>query len=444
LGGIEELAGERVDLYEIYDRISRVPRLNIDRFRVAVAYELANSRTDDMYRTCLAVVLFFYQVVSAFIARVGGNASSPPGGRIGISMFLTYILPAILLSNLLGNFTSASTCYGIFQKNLPARTQLLSLIDPDPEPRYHGNTTEYFEARPWSGGIYTFRPKKKLFGNDLPGIRPLKFLFLLAILPVFISTSVGMAIIWHLPPTGVNCRWFVLLGISFLYFTSTSITYFSHRGRFGIQGRWHWRITISKDIFIAFSTLALLFASSSGLFNTCWCWSGVMMHLNNKKKASVGLNTDLSFRPYIITLYPALFGICLALQMFTFVGMFLNGWKGLTLMRWSRKIMATRIPEPLELVAEKPPPPPPAPEPAGEDTVQEGPPGPPVQGDLPAVPITQSSASRTNTPEQLYVSTSTVSPTLETQQQDDGWRTESHTELQPLAAAHQGGNGIMR
>jgi len=78
-----------------------------------------------------------------------------------------------------------------------------------------------------------------------------------------------------------------------------------------------------------------------------------MMHLKNKEKASVGLNTDLSFRPYITTLYPALFGICLAFQMFTFAGMFLNGWKGLTLMRWSRKIMATRIPEPLELVAEE-------------------------------------------------------------------------------------------
>lgn len=223
LGGIEEVAGEGVDPYGIYHRISLVSRLNIDGFRVAVAYELANSRTDDMYRTCLAVVLFFYQVVSAFITRVGGNASSPPGGRIGISMFLTYILPAILLSNLLGNFTSASTCYGIFQKNLPAQTPLLSLIDPD-NINYHGNTTEYFKARPWSGGIYTFRPEKKKFDNQLSGTRSLKFLFLLAILPVFISTSVGMAIIWHLPPAVLIAVGLFFLALAF----STSSALSSH------------------------------------------------------------------------------------------------------------------------------------------------------------------------------------------------------------------------
>jgi hypothetical protein len=351
LGGIEELVGESVNPYEVYERISLVPNLDIDRFRRDVAYELANSRTDDIYRTCLAVILFFYQVISGFVSRVGGTASSPPGGRIGICMFLTYILPAILLSNLLGNFTSASTCYSIFQKNLPTRIHLLPLLNPK-KSGSRKDVTEYLKARPWSGGIYTFRPEKNIFNDKLAGTRSRKFLFPLAISPVLFSTTTGLAIIWHLPPAGVNCRWFVLLGISYLYFVSTLITHASYV--LGSKNSSLWRMVMFKDILIAVPTLVLLFLSSSGLFNTCWCWSGVMMHLHNKEKARIGLNTDLSFRPYITRLYPALFGLCLALQMLTFMVMFINGWKGLTLMRWSRYTMADQL---LEFAEENLPPP---------------------------------------------------------------------------------------
>ncbi|EPE36522.1 hypothetical protein GLAREA_08685 [Glarea lozoyensis ATCC 20868] len=377
LGGIEELVGEGFNPWEVYEKISLVPDIDIDRFRNDVAYELANSRTDDIYRTCLAVALFFYQVISGFVVRVGGNASSPPGGRIGICMFLTYILPAILMSNLLGNFTSASTCYSIFQKNLPAGIHLLPLLYPQ-RSASRKDVTEYFKARPWSGGIYTFRPEKYMFNDNFAGTRSRKLLFPLAISPVLFSTITGLSIIWHLPPAGVNCRWFVLLGISYLYFISTLITQASYV--LSSKKSRLWRMIMCKDVVIAVPTVILLFLSSSGLFNTCWCWSGVMMHLHSREKAKVGLNTDLSFRPYITRLYPALFGICLTLQMLTFMVMFINGWKGLTLMRWSRYIMANQLVEFAEDLGH----PTSAHGTAGIVIAQEGVPGRQHQNDLPS------------------------------------------------------------
>jgi hypothetical protein len=351
LGGIEELTSEDVNPHVVYDQLSRgMSPLDQDRFRTSVAHELANSRMDDIIRTCLAVSLYFYQVACAFITNLGGSATSPPGGRIGISMFLTYILPAILLSNVVGSFPSIYTCYCIIQQHLPEKRNLLELIDSTGS--YGGRASQYFESRHWSGGIYTFRPEKALFNSRLPGDRPRWFLFVIAICPIVVSTAVGLAIIWHLPPPGLNCRWFVLLGISATYFFSTCITWLSRL--FGLKGRCHWVLMLIKDFLIAVPSLFLLFASSSGLFNSCWCWSGVYMR--GREKARIALNTELTFKPYIHKLYPALFGSCLALQLCAFVSMELVGWKGLILMRWSRRRRANITTGPFELEVSPPPP----------------------------------------------------------------------------------------
>ena len=80
------------------------------------AFELADNRTDDILRTCFAVALYFFQVISSFVTILGGANSSPPAGRIGTAAFMTWIIPIVLLSNTIGGFTSRRSCFHIMQQ----------------------------------------------------------------------------------------------------------------------------------------------------------------------------------------------------------------------------------------------------------------------------------------------------------------------------------------
>src|SRR5204863_1953211 len=130
------------------------------------ACELADGRTYEYLRTCLAIVLYVYQVVAAFVDKLGGGNSSPPGGRIGTAMFLSWLVPAVLLSNNVGGFTSRRTCFSIVRRfaertdnqiDMPSRESSLfpgcSCLG-----LARTSSTEYFESLSWSGGSYTFRP----------------------------------------------------------------------------------------------------------------------------------------------------------------------------------------------------------------------------------------------------------------------------------------------
>src|SRR5437773_760635 len=50
------------------------------------ACELADSRTDEFPRTCLAIVLYIFKIILAVVPAIGGEPSSPPTGRIGLAM----------------------------------------------------------------------------------------------------------------------------------------------------------------------------------------------------------------------------------------------------------------------------------------------------------------------------------------------------------------------
>jgi hypothetical protein len=75
-----------------------------------IANELSDSNTLQLPRTWLAVLSYVVTVLSAFVQAIGGTPSSQPGGRIGTAMFLSWLIPFVLLSNTVGGFTSRCTC----------------------------------------------------------------------------------------------------------------------------------------------------------------------------------------------------------------------------------------------------------------------------------------------------------------------------------------------
>ena len=344
LGALEEVLEPGAHPGEFFDalvgagRRRRRRRLTpgaYERLLSSTACELADSRTDELLRTFFAVALYLYQLVAAFVTVVGGGNTSPPGGRIGTAMFMTWLVPAILVSNAVSGFASRRTCFRVldrFVRDLADGDGLLAkLREASPQSKRYRNLREYHDAQSWSGAVYTYRPEKQRLFRGGPTDYSLGLLLLLAVLPVFISTVVSTIILWDTPPVGINCRNFMVFGISLAWFLSPFITWLIYYTGL-VTSKAHWYITIVKDTIIAIPSIVLIFLSSCGLFNSCWCWSGVYsLH----DRAHVPLNVADQFQHNDRTIYPTLVGTCLALQFCVFAGMMWVGRRGLRFMRWS-------------------------------------------------------------------------------------------------------------
>ena len=76
---------------------------------------LADARTNEFLRTLLAIFVYIFGVLAALDDAVGGGNTSKPGGRIGSAVFLMWLVPLALLSNVVGTFTSRRTCLTIMR-----------------------------------------------------------------------------------------------------------------------------------------------------------------------------------------------------------------------------------------------------------------------------------------------------------------------------------------
>lgn len=117
--GFEEIEGPRIESNKYFDILAERSGIDQeDKFREwgRTASELADSRTDEFLRTCLAIFLYIYQVIAGFVSAIGGGNTSPPGGRIGTAMFISWLVSVVLLSNANGGFTSCRSCFTIMSR----------------------------------------------------------------------------------------------------------------------------------------------------------------------------------------------------------------------------------------------------------------------------------------------------------------------------------------
>jgi hypothetical protein len=338
LGGFEDFVGFEEDPAHVFSQIKSISQLTENEFDDLVAQtaqHLADSRTDERLRTVLATVLYIYQLVSAFVALVGGGSTSPPGGRIGLTMFMTWIVPSILLSNAIGGFTSRRTCYSFLEVFVKEATgtedvwRVMQLIAPSLVK--HRTVHDYMGALAWSGSVYTYRPRKRLGFSAGEHDRNHCIIFFLAAAPFVTSSIIGSVILWNTPPIGINCRNILIFAITGLVFCST---FFTHLTSLVFRESRHWYVMLAKDTLIAVPSTILIFLACVGRFNSCWCWSAVY---SLGPKARVVLNAAPDFARYNATTYPILVAVCLALQCLSFVAMIWVGWRGWNVMRWSEE-----------------------------------------------------------------------------------------------------------
>ncbi|KAK4167753.1 hypothetical protein QBC43DRAFT_297548 [Cladorrhinum sp. PSN259] len=319
----EELTGDMETVQQEFNAAitenRQLPRDDLAHILKETAEELVDSRPNEGLRTALVIVNYLWAVLAALVPNIGGVQSSQPGGRIGTAMFLSWLVTAVLLSNTLSGFTSRRTCLRIMERclrTIKGRRRDLHVFPYSP--RLLSKTTgtssgqefeDIMSAQPWSGSVYSYRPCKRLTPTHARSDRSPLHLLALSLLPPFVSSVCAFVIIFYTPTIGLGCRTLWVLALTVGIFVSPLLSFLiSHFFR----PKYAWYLTILKDAFFGLSAVAVILLSSIGIFNTCWCWSGV--YSRGIAKAYIDLDPQDEREYNLHHLYPAAVGVCLLLQ----------------------------------------------------------------------------------------------------------------------------------
>ena len=308
------------------------------------ATDLITSRTSEMLRTYIAIALYLFQVVSAFVPALG-DSSSPSGAKIGMAILISFLLPMVLLSNSIGGFSARRKCLQIMLRfiegacpdgldlfrarlNLETRGLYLSSMG------WEGGGFDYTQAR--TRDYYGPSNRSDFFLREptqpIPKTRKKKlghfFLALTAFIPVLVSCTTAAGVLWT-SPTNLTCRHFLVISVFLFWLLSSLLTFFF--ARFSIPASQLYTLVFLKDGVFATVALSLIIGSSCGLFNNCWC-SG----LGSGGRVFLNLADEFGFNNRVY--YPAWVGACFAVQLGVF-GAVRWGWgrKGFGIMEWSER-----------------------------------------------------------------------------------------------------------
>ncbi|KAH7147051.1 hypothetical protein B0J13DRAFT_442017, partial [Dactylonectria estremocensis] len=342
LSAFEELTGDMSTVQrELNDVMSesgtRLSSEDLDYILMETADELVDSRSNEVLRTVLVIVNYLWAVLGALVPQIGGAQTSQPGGRIGTAMFLSWLVTAVLLSNTLSGFTSRRTCLRIMERYyrtlrgqkrdahfFPNSPRLVSLSSWVFSKKKATTATtaistddDFIDSQPWNGSVYSYRPHKRLIPSGLAHDWSPAHLLLLSAAPIIIAAVSAFVIIWFTPTIGLGCRTLWVIGLSIGLILSPILTW-------GISkmatGKFAWYITIANDAFIGIPALTTIILSSIGIFNTCWCWSGV--YSRGRAKAFIDLDPADERAYNLHHIYPAMVAACLALQLATYLLMY--------------------------------------------------------------------------------------------------------------------------
>jgi hypothetical protein len=327
---MEELDGPGTDRFRArFDQILVEKRedMSLEHFYHVckeVANELSDSRSIDFLRAGLAVLSYVYGVIAGFVSVIGGESSSPPGGRIATAMSISWLIPAVLISNAIGGFTSRRTCLRImerFVKTVTGHTvEDRQLFSQEKQSSFlsgkRTSATNFYTAQQWHGAVYSYRPQKRLFPGG-PHDKNAGLLLVLAILPPLIANATSFGLLWVTPTTGLGCRQLLVLGTFSLWLISAAITWSTWSERFS-NGKYHYIITMTKDALIGVPILIMVILSSCGLFNSCYCWSAVF---SRGEDAQIVLDDADERGVNARTYYPGFVVGCIVLQFAVFLCM---------------------------------------------------------------------------------------------------------------------------
>jgi len=247
--------------YDEWFKGSNLNATQLDARIQTTATKIRECRTHGMLRASAAILLYFWQVVAAFVPEIGGDAQ-PSGGMIGPAMILSWLLPMVVLSNAIGGFSSSHAIRQILLK-------FLKKVGDN----HHSTEFEKIsetESLLWTGGTLFYQPDKFHSANLKDQIT----LFGLSTVPVLMAFGVAFAVLYT-PPTYLTCRHFLILFILIAWFVSACITLAVSKvaRRYSVKPKLTFYGILVKDITLTFLIIGLLMATSCDLFTSCWCLS---------------------------------------------------------------------------------------------------------------------------------------------------------------------------
>jgi hypothetical protein len=348
---------------------------SLDHLYQDTARSIIDSRTTGTLQTIFSIgVYIVLSILAAFIPAFGGN-SSPSGGKIATSILLSWVLPVILLSNIVGQWNSPRCCYGIvmgFKKRLEELGMRSTLhragcggsramrwarevdeldwgcnsthlaetgaiysfrISKDFPVLRSGSTSFQMPTRPWYLNILLIFSRLRVIRSRESTTTPPRLhghwnLVFLSILPVCSSFIAAFVVLWS-PPTYFSCRHVMIICIFLSWLLSALFSALVPRlsPPFSLSQKAQFNVILLKDVLLSSTILSLLISSASGLFNSCWCWTGWWTLRLSTSEPQVQLNPTGAFKENNKWIYPIVVGLALGTQLLWFLGMLWIGWE---------------------------------------------------------------------------------------------------------------------
>lgn len=259
------------------------------------ARSLAGFRVTDIRRSVFAVIVYIVGVAAVFSPVIGGSPS-PSGGRVSPAQLLSFWLSIVLLNNALGDVTSWKTVRYTLEDFVVDMDGQLDFDEID------ADASEDLASRAIVGLWRSHQSagwQQRLRSTALGA---------LAALPPLVSFAIATAVDIT-PPTGPSCRVVFNTTAVLTWCLSAVITACLTSGRQGLS-RGRLCFILIKDACVGVSIVAVVIASASGLFNSCFCSSGVLFrgyadarvdlnpvwaYAHNKKVYIAGAIIGLSF-----------------------------------------------------------------------------------------------------------------------------------------------------
>ncbi len=83
---------------------------------------------------------------------------------------------------------------------------------------------DFIDAWPWNGGVYSYRPWKRLPSTGSEADRSPAYLLVLSVMPILIAAVSASVIIWFTPTIGLGCRTLWVLALTIRFLVSPPIT----------------------------------------------------------------------------------------------------------------------------------------------------------------------------------------------------------------------------
>ncbi|KAI9766170.1 MAG: hypothetical protein M1840_006737 [Geoglossum simile] len=271
------------------------------------SHRLASNRSESQLTTWFAIIGLLGGLFAAFIRTYMKRLNNQTGHTIAIVALFFILIPIVKISGNIGCFSSTSIAVDIIQelhRNLkvlnPEGPQLFPALrfdptfgwdyaseegqavemqenrDSDVPTREFRNLESWPDMASWAGMNNSWRPCKQILVKDFCSTSDLSsgFLFFLSFFFIMCAYIPALVLSYRTPTVGFSCRSMAWTLVLIAWLTSAAADQILKRTIPSARSLWSW--TIIKDSFFAIFFSLIIIAAQLGLFNNCWCRTGVL------------------------------------------------------------------------------------------------------------------------------------------------------------------------